>query len=118
NRRGRVGGAVGLDTPASVGALLRALERDGYDTGEIPADGDALMAALLARGGYDTDSLTEEQLALGDAPYDAGTYARWHAEAPARVRDAMSAAWGPAPGEAYRSGDEIYVAGMRLGNVF
>jgi len=118
NRQGRVGGAVGLDTPASVVALLRALEHDGYDTGEIPANGDALMAALLARGGYDTDYLTEDQLALGEARYDAGTYACWHASVPVRVRDAMAAAWGPAPGAAYRSGDEIYVAGMRLGNVF
>lgn len=118
NRQGRVGSAVGLDTPASVIAILRALEADGYDVGPIPPDGDALMSALLARGGYDTDSLTDEQLAYADARYGVDAYADWHDGLPARVRDELQAAWGPAPGAAYRVNDEVYVAGMRLGNVF
>ena len=118
NRQGRVGGAVGLDTPASVIELLRALKAEGYDTGDIPADGDSLMSDLLARGGYDTDSLTREQLAFGEARFDRSEYARWNAEFPERVRRELEAAWGEAPGTAYRSGDSVYVAGMRLGNVF
>ncbi|GAC1418139.1 MAG: cobaltochelatase subunit CobN [Candidatus Velthaea sp.] len=118
NRQGRVGGAVGLDTPASVVELLRALAAAGYDTGEIPADGDSLMSALLARGGYDTDSLTPEQLAFGEARYSSEAYGAWNAAYSERVRAELAAAWGPAPGSAYRSGEDVYVAGMRLGNVF
>ncbi len=118
NRQGRVGSAVGLDTPASVITLLQALVNEGYDVGEIPSDGDALMAALLERGGYDRELLTDEQLAHADARYDAAAYERWHAELAQRVREELAAAWGAAPGEAYRVGDEIYVAGLRLGNVF
>ncbi len=118
NRQGRVGGAVGLDTPASVVALMRAMAADGYDVGEIPRDGDALMALLLARGGYDTDALTEEQLAHAEARYSVGDYAAWYAAFPAGARAAVAAQWGPSPGEAYRSGDDVYVAGMRFGNVF
>ncbi|GAC1536219.1 MAG: hypothetical protein NVS2B17_07510 [Candidatus Velthaea sp.] len=118
NRQGRVGGAVGLDTPASVIELLRALAAEGYDTGEIPSDGDVLMSALLARGGYDTDSLTHDQLAFGEAHYSSEAYGVWNAAYSGRVRGELEAAWGPAPGTAYRSGDDVYVAGMRLGNVF
>jgi cobaltochelatase CobN len=118
NRQGRVGGAVGLDTPASVIALLRALALDGYDVGSIPADGDALMAALLARGGYDTDTLTEEQLKVAEARYDATTYARRYDTFAPHIRKELENQWGPAPGNAYRIDNDIYVAGLRLGNVF
>ncbi|HEV3158074.1 MAG TPA: cobaltochelatase subunit CobN [Candidatus Baltobacteraceae bacterium] len=118
NRQGRVGSAVGLDTPASVVAILRALQADGYDVGEIPADGDALMTELLARGGYDTETLTQEQLTHADARYDSDAYGAWYAAFPARVRDELAANWGPAPGNAYRVDDTVYVAGIRLGNVF
>jgi len=118
NRQGRVGGAVGLDTPASVVAMLRALRDDGYDVGEVPPDGGALMAALLARGGYDVDALTEDQLAFADARYATSDYARWYDAYPERVRAELAGAWGAAPGAAYRTGDDVYVAGLRLGNVF
>jgi len=118
NRQGRVGGAVGLDTPASVVAVMRGLAAEGYDAGEIPADGDALMAALLARGGYDTDVLTEDQLAYADARYSRDAYAAWYAAFPQSVRDDVAMQWGDAPGRAYRSGDDVYVAGMRFGNIF
>lgn len=118
NRQGRVGSAVGLDTPASVVALLQALADEGYDVGEIPSDGDALMAALLERGGYDRELLTDDQLAHADARYDAASYGRWYDELTLRVREDLAATWGAAPGEAYRVGDEIYIAGLRLGNVF
>lgn len=118
NRQGRVGGAVGLDTPASVVAVLRALAADGYDCGTIPPGGDALMAALLARGGYDTDAITEEHLAHAEARYSVTDYAAWHAEFPAVVREELATTWGAAPGAAYRVDDDVYVAGLTLGNVF
>lgn len=118
NRQGRVGSAVGLDTPASVIGLLHALRADGYDVGEIPADGNALMAQLLARGGYDLRTLTEAQLSLAESRYGAADYAAWFAGYPPDVRAQLEAQWGAAPGEAYRVGDDVYVAGLTLGNVF
>ncbi len=118
NRQGRIGSAVGLDTPASVVAILRALEADGYDVGSFPSDGDALMADLLARGGYDIDSLTPDQLANAEAGFDVAEYRAWFADFGQAVRTSMEDAWGAAPGNAYREGDRIYVAGARFGNVF
>jgi cobaltochelatase CobN len=118
NRQGRVGGAVGLDTPASVVAMLHALRDDGYAVGPIPADGDALMAELLARGGYDLDALTDDQLAYAQARFSTDAYARWNAAYPERVQTELADTWGPAPGNAYRVGSDIYVAGLQLGNAF
>lgn len=48
NRDGRIGNGVGLDTPAGTIEALRALEAAGYAVADIPADGDALVARLLA----------------------------------------------------------------------
>ena len=47
NRDGRIGNGVGLDTPAGTIEVLRAMAAAGYDCGEIPADGDALIDHLL-----------------------------------------------------------------------
>src|SRR5690606_17943809 len=58
-KHARIGNAVGLDTPASAVALLKALRDKGYQIGDIPGldagDGDALMHALIERGGQDPD---------------------------------------------------------------
>ncbi len=46
NRDGRLGNGVGLDTPAGTIEVLRALAREGYEVGEIPAEAGALMREL------------------------------------------------------------------------
>src|SRR3546814_10686086 len=48
NRDGRLGNGVGLDTPAGTMNVLRALQAEGYDTGMLPADGQALIERLAA----------------------------------------------------------------------
>jgi len=118
NKQGRIGGAVGLDTPASVIELLRALKARGYRIGEIPPDGDALMAELIASGGYDQDFLTDDQMRRAPARYTGTRYAQWFGAFPAQNQSALRQAWGEPPGEVYRTGDHVYVAGLRFGNVF
>ncbi|HEY4366647.1 MAG TPA: cobaltochelatase subunit CobN [Steroidobacteraceae bacterium] len=49
----KIGGAIGLDTPASLLQWLAAMRTAGYDTGTAFESADALMAALLAQGTYD-----------------------------------------------------------------
>ncbi|MCB0941387.1 MAG: cobaltochelatase subunit CobN [Mycobacterium sp.] len=124
-KHSRIGNAVGLDTPASALALLRALHGAGYDIGEVPglaaADGDALMHALIERGGQDPDWLTDGQLAGNPIRIPAGRYRDWFATLPADLAEAMVAHWGPPPGELFvdRSRDpdgEIVVAAIRSGN--
>jgi cobaltochelatase CobN len=49
----RIGGAVGLDTPASLLQCLIDMGKAGYQVGVLPRSPDALMAQLLAQGCYD-----------------------------------------------------------------
>ena len=55
SKASQAGNAVGLDAPASLLALLRAMRRDGYAIDGVPASSDDLMFALLARGSYDEE---------------------------------------------------------------
>jgi cobaltochelatase CobN len=125
-KHSRIGNAVGLDTPASAIALLQALRDNGYEIGEVPGvdagDGDALMHALIERGGQDPDWLTEGQLAGNPIRIPAARYRDWFAALPADLADTMVQHWGPPPGELFldRSRDpdgEIVVAAMQSGNL-
>ncbi|WP_445165565.1 cobaltochelatase subunit CobN [Mycolicibacterium sp. Dal123E01] len=125
-KHSRIGNAVGLDTPASAVALLHALRDAGYQIGEIPgvdaSDGDALMHALIERGGQDPEWLTDGQLAGNPIRIPAAQYREWFATLPAELTDAMVTHWGPPPGELFvdRSRDpegEIVVAAIQSGNI-
>ena len=105
-KHARIGNAVGLDTPASAVALLRAMRDAGYAIGDIPGvdaeDGDALIHALIERGGQDPDWLTDGQLAGNPIRVSAKDYRDWFATLPAELTDAVVEALGPATGRAVR----------------
>ena len=122
----RIGNAVGLDSPASMLALLNALRDNGYRIGDVPGvaagDGDALMHALIERGGLDPDWLTDAQLAERAIRIPAARYREWFATLPVELREAMERHWGPPPGELFvdRSRDpdgEIAVAAIHSENI-
>src|SRR5882762_384796 len=124
-KHARIGNAVGLDTPASAVALLRAMRDAGYVIGDVPGvdakDGDALIHALIERGGQDPDWLTEGQLVGNPIRLPAKVYREWFATLPAALTDQIVEHWGPPPGELFvdRSGDpdgEIVIAAMQAGN--
>ncbi|HLZ38880.1 MAG TPA: cobaltochelatase subunit CobN, partial [Mycobacteriales bacterium] len=117
-KHARVGNAVGLDTPASAVVLLRAMREAGYDLGGgFPADGDALIHALIAAGGHDVEWLTEEQLAAAPMRVPLADYAGWFAALPAPFREAVRGHWGDPPGELYVDRGDVMLAGLRFGNV-
>ncbi|MFI5734667.1 cobaltochelatase subunit CobN [Kribbella sp. NPDC051587] len=127
-KHARIGNAVGLDTPASAVQLLGKLEEAGYDLGGLDlselqgADGaDGLIHRLIATGGHDVDWLTDEQLENAVAKVPLSTYAKWFGQVPETLREAMTEAWGEAPGSLYvdTSGPEtaIALAALRFGNV-
>ncbi|MCV7215157.1 cobaltochelatase subunit CobN [Mycobacterium crocinum] len=125
-KHSRIGNAVGLDTPASAVALLHALRDAGYRIGDIPgvdaSDGDALMHALIERGGQDPDWVTDGQLAGNPIRIPAAQYREWFAALPDELTEAMVAHWGPPPGELFvdRSQNpdgEIVVAAIQSGNI-
>ncbi|WP_181782901.1 cobaltochelatase subunit CobN [Pseudonocardia pini] len=120
-KHARIGNAVGLDTPASTVALLRAMGEAGYDVGDFPGvtaqDGDALIHALIEAGGQDPDWLTEEKLAGNPIRISAEQYRGWFDTLPEDLRDGVTEHWGEAPGEHYVQDGDIVVAALRSGNV-
>ena len=134
-KHARIGNAVGLDTPASTLDLLRALHARGYDIGPLTGEGalpglesgngDDLIKAIIARGGYDQAWLTEDELAANPLRVKASDYARWFADLHEDFRAEIVQGWGEAPGEMYldtsragrgEAGDLVY-AGLTAGNV-
>ena len=115
----RLGNAVGLDTPASAINLLNAMRDAGYTVEDIPEDGDELMRRLIERCTYDADFLTPEQMLNAEGRVSAKEYAAQFNGIPADVQDGVRAAWGEPPGGVYVNDDgELFMAGLRLGNVF
>jgi cobaltochelatase CobN len=118
NRDGRIGNGVGLDTPASVIEALRAMKNAGYDIGEIPADGDALIRRLLSgptNAAASADHPAEESLARSD-------YAAFFATLPRAVQDAVDERWGPPERDPfYREGrldcGSFVIAAFRIGKI-
>jgi cobaltochelatase CobN len=119
-KHARVGNAVGLDTPASAVALLRAMRDAGYDLGDgFPEDGDTLIHSLIAAGGHDTEWLTEDQLRAAPARVPLPAYRRYFENLPNELASSIQAHWGAPPGSLYtdeESGD-IVLACLRFGHV-
>ncbi|HEX3545952.1 MAG TPA: cobaltochelatase subunit CobN [Mycobacterium sp.] len=120
-KHARIGNAVGLDTPASAVALLRAMRGAGYLIGDIPGvdaqDGDTLIHALIERGGQDPDWLTDGHLAGNPLRVTAKDYGEWFAALPTELTDAVTAHWGPPPGKLFVDDGDIVIAALQAGNV-
>lgn len=117
-KHSRIGNAVGLDTPASTVALLAALARAGYRTGDFGQyDGDALIHTLIAAGGQDPDWLTEDQMSANKVRISGESYARWFATLPADLRESVEQHWGAAPGGMYVDNGDIVLAALQDENV-
>jgi len=92
----RIGGAVGLDTPASLLRWLNDMRSAGYAVGALPHSPDALMERLLAQGCYD-DIHPIDPAAAWRMPR--ARYAQWFSAQPAGFQTALRDAWGT-PGAA------------------
>ena len=117
-KNARIGNGVGLDTPASVMNLLKALRDAGYTVGEIPEDGDALMHALIDRCTNDEEFLTDAQLRNAVGHVSLATYDAWFNALPAPARRSMVAQWGVPLGTVGRIDDRLAIPGLVFGNVF
>jgi len=119
NRDGRLGNGVGLDTPAGTVELLRAFRDAGYATGDLPADGQALIERLAAGP---TNSLRDRRDRTAGERFALTDYADFFEELPASVRDAVTARWGAPEDDPFvepgSSEDRAFVlSAFRLGNV-
>jgi cobaltochelatase CobN len=117
-KNARIGNGVGLDTPASVINLLHALKDAGYDVGEIPPDGDALIHQLIDRCTNDEEFLTDDQLRQAVGHVSLSTYERWFDQLPDDPRRTMIEQWGLPLGEVMRFEDKLAIPGLIFGHVF
>jgi cobaltochelatase CobN len=90
NRDGRIGNGVGLDTPASAVAILRALREAGYRIEDAPEDGEGLVERLL-EGPTNANPAASAEETLSFADYSVFFGALLDA-----VQKAVTARWGPA----------------------
>jgi cobaltochelatase CobN len=116
NRDGRIGNGVGLDTPAGTLVLLHALADAGYELGDLPENGAALIARIQA-GPTNHDPQREggEFLSLAD-------YEIFFGALPAEARDKIIERWGPPEADPfYRAGETscggFAISAFRLGNI-
>ena len=59
SKAAQVGNAVGLDAPASLMNILRAMRGQGYAIGALPESGTALVQQLIDRCSYDQTYVTD-----------------------------------------------------------
>jgi cobaltochelatase CobN len=114
NRDGRLGNGVGLDTPASVVGILGALSKAGYAVGEVPADGNALMARFLAGP---TNALEPGVTRGGGERLSLEDYEAFFATLPVSLRDEVTERWGAPATDPYVDGEAFVLAVHRFGNV-
>jgi cobaltochelatase CobN len=113
NRDGRLGNGVGLDTPAGVIEVVRAMKDSGYSITDMPNSGDELIE-YLQRG--PTNAATDareirETLALQD-------YKAFFSTLPDGVQQQVSDKWGrPEDDPFIIDGDRFALAIARFGNL-
>ena len=118
-RNSRLANGVGLDTPASAASMLQWLQDAGYGVaGALPAEGQALIEALLA--GRSNDPESGHRPALAHLPL--ATYRAWYDQLPAEGRQRLEAVWGPPERDAglepiADGGVGFAVRGLRFGQV-
>jgi len=118
SKASQIGNAVGLDAPASLMRILKAMQAADYNIGELPESGTALIHELIDRCAYDNTYLTTEQLSHAVGRVSAAQYQAWFDDLPIEMQDKMTGQWGAAPGEAYVHDGHISLAGLELGNSF
>ena len=114
NRDGRLGNGVGLDTPASVVVLLRALERAGYDVADIPNDGDALVERI--RRGPTNAAVDGREISV---TLTLTAYRRFFDSLPVSVRRSVTERWGPPQDDPFHlaASDAFAIPAFECGNV-
>ena len=112
NRDGRLANGVGLDAPAGTVEALRAMGRAGYDVGEPPADGDALIAHLKAgpTNAAADGRAVRETLCLNH-------YKAFLESLPTAIQDAVVARWGAPEADPFFRDGAFALPLARFGNV-
>ncbi len=112
---GRIGNGVGLDTPASALVVLQALAEHGYEVGDLPQDGDALIS-LLTQGVTNDPATRTVRPALQS--YALADYLAQLAQLSPEIRSALDERWGAPEADPTLRQGRFMIAGWRCGHVF
>ncbi|MBF0356033.1 MAG: cobaltochelatase subunit CobN [Alphaproteobacteria bacterium] len=114
NRDGRLGNGVGLDTPASAFAILKALREAGYDVGDIPSSAKELMDRLLAGPTNDLKRRFERE---GGEVLPLPDYLAFFQTLPEATQDAVTKRWGAPEADPFFDKDGFSLAIHSFGHV-
>jgi cobaltochelatase CobN len=119
SKNARVGNAVGLDTPASLYALLVALHSAGYDTGPaLPPDGKALIEQVIAASVQDAEFSTVAAHTESPGWVEATEYTGWLTGLQLAARTGIQERWGgPETSPQFHDGG-FPIAGVLFGKIF
>ena len=116
-------GASYLNVSDSIANILERLRAEGYDVGDAPVSGEALLEAMTTEAlnvaGYAPGEL-EAMVARGQAVrVSQAEYAQWLAGLAPALRDKVIADWGPPEAATMMTLDDgtIVVPALRYGNV-
>jgi cobaltochelatase CobN len=116
NKDGRIGNGVGLDTPESAVAILKALADAGYRVADAPTDGAALMRRLLV------GPTNQHPQAEAEERLQFNAYSAVLATLPMAVQKAIAAQWGSGERDPFFHPSRLDcghfgIPGFRCGNV-
>jgi cobaltochelatase CobN len=112
----QVGNAVGLDAPASLLNLLRAMRGRGYEVGSLPPNGDNLIHELLSRGSYDDNYPLDPSQAH---KFSIEQYREWFNVLSENVKKRLVRSWqepGCDPKEPWRNLSDYLFAALEMQN--
>jgi len=118
-RDDRIGTAFGLDSPASVLNIMKAMADAGYKVERMPESGQALIEDVKSRLTLDRRWKSPEEMAkkaIDSVPEM--KYRGWFEQLPQAVQEKMTAAWGEAPGKLFVHNSSILIPGIINGNIF
>lgn len=116
NKDSRLANGVGLDTPASVTAILQALRDAGYITGTyIPENSAALMEML-------THYITNDTTTFYTRPYqvflEEDLFLSWYNGLSPVLKERVERQWGSPQAAACYTAGRFALPGCMLGNIF
>ncbi|WP_416896192.1 MAG: cobaltochelatase subunit CobN [Minwuia sp.] len=116
NRDGRLANGVGLDTPASTVAALRALSVAGYHIENMPADAKVLMDAIMAGP---TNWFTDRAERRGGVVLPVASYRRFLEALPPQTAESIDQRWGAAEDDPFFDVDRggFVLSVLEFGNI-
>lgn len=118
-RNDSIGSAAGLDSPASVLALLGQMEQMGIEIGRHYESGDELISEIISGVSNDLGWLGDDEvLQRAVAKIPTRLYQRWYEALESKTQEALLRSWGDAPGDFRVLRDQMPVPGVMHGKLF